>query len=102
VAVPACVIEKLGVGKSLSRSSALTRGYRWPIFGIILLTIVGSAVVSYLVTRILGMIGGAIAVILFGAEADLNYKFGHGLGIDDVLVTRHPGMPAFVDVLAAS
>jgi len=66
VAVPACVIEKLGVGKSLSRSSALTRGYRWPIFGIILLTIVGSAVVSYLVTRILGMIGGAIAVILFG------------------------------------
>jgi len=34
VGVPACVVEGLGATESLSRSSALTKGYRWPILGI--------------------------------------------------------------------
>jgi hypothetical protein len=33
VALPACVVERLGPIESMQRSSALTRGYRWPIFG---------------------------------------------------------------------
>ncbi len=31
--LPACVVERLDAVKSMKRSSALTRGYRWPIFG---------------------------------------------------------------------
>ncbi len=37
VAVPATVVERSGVVDSLSRSAKLTEGYRWPVFGIILL-----------------------------------------------------------------
>ncbi len=40
VAVPVCVIEKLGVTSSLGRSRALTKGYRWPIFGLVLLIVI--------------------------------------------------------------
>lgn len=36
VAVPAAVVEHLGVGDSLNRSAALTRGCRWRVFGVIL------------------------------------------------------------------
>lgn len=34
VAVPACVVEKPGVMGSLNRSFSLTKGSRWPIFGV--------------------------------------------------------------------
>lgn len=34
VAVPAAVVERTGVGASLRRSEALTRGNRWTIFGV--------------------------------------------------------------------
>ena len=37
VAVPSCVIEKMGVMASLNRSALLTRGYRWQIFGLLAL-----------------------------------------------------------------
>jgi uncharacterized membrane protein len=37
VAAPACVVEHAGVLPSLSRSRALTKGYRWRIFGLYLL-----------------------------------------------------------------
>lgn len=33
VTIPACVVERLGATESMSRSSDLTAGYRWPIFG---------------------------------------------------------------------
>jgi len=33
VALPACVVERLGPIESVERSSFLSRGYRWPIFG---------------------------------------------------------------------
>jgi hypothetical protein len=37
VAIPVAVIEKPGISGSLQRSVELTSGYRWPIFGIVLL-----------------------------------------------------------------
>ena len=46
VAIPACVVEEWGVTQSLTRSAELTKGYRWPIFGLILLVIVGAAIVG--------------------------------------------------------
>ena len=53
VAVPACVSEKLAVGASLSRSAALTKGYRWQVFGIVLLLGVLSLVAAFI-------LGGAV------------------------------------------
>lgn len=55
VAIPACVIEKLGVTASMSRSVALTKGYRWQIFGLFLLVVVISALGAFVFT----LIGGA-------------------------------------------
>jgi uncharacterized membrane protein len=37
VAAPACVVERLGPVESLGRSRALTKGYRWQVFGVIAL-----------------------------------------------------------------
>jgi hypothetical protein len=45
VALPACVVERLGPAASLSRSAGLTKGSRWKIFGlVILIWIVGSII----------------------------------------------------------
>ncbi|GLH75780.1 hypothetical protein SSBR45G_06880 [Bradyrhizobium sp. SSBR45G] len=54
VAVPACVIEKAAVFDSINRSSDLTKGYRWQIFGLILLV----SVVSLIVLILFGWFGG--------------------------------------------
>jgi hypothetical protein len=37
VALPACVVERAGVFASMSRSSFLTKGYRWQVLGMFLL-----------------------------------------------------------------
>jgi hypothetical protein len=74
VAVPVCVIERPGVIASASRSAALTKGYRWSIFGLLLLVWVIAAVVGFVLTRLGGGIVGAllhfawqIVSIAFGA-----------------------------------
>jgi MFS family permease len=51
VAMPACIVERLGPVKSLGRSSILTKGLRWKVFGLWL--------VMFLVTAVGGgMLGG--------------------------------------------
>ncbi len=50
VAVPAAVIEKPGVFGSIDRSMELTKGYRWQIFFIALIIMIGSAVLSTVIT----------------------------------------------------
>ncbi len=47
VAIPAAVIEKPGVIGSLSRSADLTKGYRWQIFGIIVILTVVTLVAAF-------------------------------------------------------
>lgn len=54
VAIPACVIEKTGVSASLSRSVALTKGYRWQIFGLFLLVVVIALVGGLVLAKIGG------------------------------------------------
>lgn len=61
VAIPVCVIEQPGVVASTSRSAALTKGYRWSIFGLFLLVTIVSALVGGVLTR-LG--GGALGALL--------------------------------------
>ena len=41
VALPACVVERLGPWSSLRRSRELTKGHRWKLFGLALLLIIG-------------------------------------------------------------
>jgi hypothetical protein len=54
VAVPVCVIEQAGVFDSLNRSGVLTRGYRWQIFGLLLLV----TIIAFIVGIVLVLIGG--------------------------------------------
>jgi uncharacterized membrane protein len=63
VALPACVVERLGPFQSMSRSSALTKGHRWKIFGIYLLLMIINAVVGSVVPRVLIVAGVPIAVL---------------------------------------
>lgn len=63
VALPACVVERLGPFQSMSRSSALTKGHRWKLLGIFLIIAVVNGVVGGVLPRILVGLGLAIAVI---------------------------------------
>jgi len=47
VTVPACVVEHLGVTASLSRSSELTKGYRWKVFGLLVCIFVIAFALSF-------------------------------------------------------
>jgi hypothetical protein len=60
VSLPACVVERLGPFKSMSRSAALTKGHRWQIFGIFLLLLI----VLMIVGAIVGFIGGIVGAIV--------------------------------------
>jgi hypothetical protein len=73
VAIPVCVVERLGPSASMSRSSFLTRGNRWRIFGIFALIIVASVVFGALFGALAAYVGGlvlvAVAVFLIQALA---------------------------------
>ena len=49
VAVPAKVVEKLGVLQAMQRSRDLTRGHRWPIFGLFVLYAIANWILSVLI-----------------------------------------------------
>ena len=58
VAVPACVVEELGPVTSLKRSVALSKGFRWKVFGLFLLWITGAFFVSIGLNFIWGLVQG--------------------------------------------
>jgi hypothetical protein len=59
VAAPAVVVEKRGIFESFQRSRDLTRGYRWNVFGLL--------VIYVLMSWILGVAIGAISLATGGA-----------------------------------
>lgn len=67
VALPVCVVERLGVFASLSRSRNLTRGFRWPIFGLFAVYFIayfaGSAVLGGVAGAAM-LAGGSSAVVI--------------------------------------
>jgi hypothetical protein len=70
VAIPVCLVEGLGSGASLTRSSELTKGHRWQIFGIIILLGIISAVVGGLIGFVLstaGLVVAALAKVIWTA-----------------------------------
>jgi hypothetical protein len=75
VATPVCVVETLGPIKSMRRSSQLTKGHRWKIFGLILLVaVLGSVIIGginlsleAMAGPILSLIGGVLLNGVWGA-----------------------------------
>jgi hypothetical protein len=64
VATPACVVERLGPLSSMGRSSELTKGHRWKIFGMLVLLFVAALIVSLVIGALLGLTGSSILVTL--------------------------------------
>jgi hypothetical protein len=62
VAVPVCVVEKLGPLRSLGRSRALTKGRRVKILGLTLLVLLPTAVVGGLIAVALVSLGSGAAL----------------------------------------
>ena len=76
VTLPACIIERTGLVESLERSAELTDGYRWPLFGLFLLTALPVMVLSALTgglsdgtSPLLGMLGQETATLLYSTFA---------------------------------
>jgi hypothetical protein len=89
VAVPACVIEKLGVTASLNRSAALTKGHRWQIFGLVVLVSVVAAIVQYVLARVGG--DGTLARLLNFAWLIVDTSFAavlHAVTYHDLRVAK--------------
>ncbi len=74
VAAPALVVEKRSIFSSLQRSRDLTRGYRWPIFGLI--------VIYFIVYMIIFSAIGALGVATGGTFVD-----GSGVLAFNLIVT---------------
>ena len=72
VAMPVCIVERLGPVKSLGRSSMLTKGHRWKVFGlwlvIMLVTAVGAGMLGG-IGYATGPIVGGLLKLIWGALA---------------------------------
>ena len=64
VSLPVCICEQRGVTESLNRSSALTRGHRWKVLGIALVTGAISAILGPAIRQLAFKIGGPTAYLL--------------------------------------
>jgi len=60
----ACLAEETGPIASLGRSSHLTKGYRWKILGLVLLTIIVSAGGGAIAEFVMGLTGNASANVI--------------------------------------
>jgi MFS family permease len=64
VATPACVVAQKGPLASMGRSSNLTKGHRWKIFGMILLLFVVGALIGGIVGGLLGLTRSFVLVTI--------------------------------------
>jgi len=60
----ACLVERTGPIASLGRSTRLTKGCRWKIFGVVLLTIIVSAGSGAIVRFVMDLTGIAFADVI--------------------------------------
>ncbi|SLN24976.1 hypothetical protein ROA7450_01026 [Roseovarius albus] len=80
VLVPAVVIDRAGFG-ALGRSTSLTKEYRWPVLGSLILIGICSWALSFALTFVLGLVGigfggaavGAVSIVLFAAITGVSY-----------------------------
>ena len=64
VAMPACVVERLGPIKSTGRSAQLTKGYRWRVFGLLFVIIVVGAIIQGLLAGLVSAMAGRVVAQL--------------------------------------
>jgi hypothetical protein len=67
VALPACIVERLGPGASLRRSLQLTKGHRWKVFGLmfpLLIPVFGSSFVGSSLSAATNTFIGVVAELL--------------------------------------
>jgi len=80
VIAPAIVIERAGFG-GMSRSRALTKEYRWPIVGALILALICAILINIVAVFIVGVIAAAgsigmiIGVLLFTAISTIGAGF---------------------------
>jgi hypothetical protein len=70
VATPVCVVERLGVFRSMGRSAELTKGYCWRILGLLLVILISAAIVGSIVSAVASAILGASGVSALSATLD--------------------------------
>lgn len=63
MSVPVLIQERLGVFGSMSRSRALTKGSRWPLFGLFLILIILAMIIQWGMLLLLVFFGGLIAEV---------------------------------------
>jgi hypothetical protein len=64
VATPACVVESLGPRRSMKRSSQLTKGYRWRIFGMMLAMWIPAMMVGGTISGLTLALGATLGLVL--------------------------------------
>jgi hypothetical protein len=64
VATPVCVVERLGPIKSLGRSAQLTKGHRWKIFGLWLVTIIAGGILQSVLVALSRFVGGSVVALV--------------------------------------
>jgi len=64
VALPVCVVERVGPFRSLTRSIDLTEGHRWRVFGLYLVVIVVGVGGAFLIQRVLLALVGANGAVV--------------------------------------
>lgn len=81
VTIPALVIERVGFG-ALSRSAQLTKEYRWPVIGTLIIMWIAAGILNYipvsLATWMFSSLGG-LATVITVVVASLLYTVTYGL-----------------------
>jgi hypothetical protein len=64
VAMPACVVERLGPIKSTGRSAQLTKGNRWKVFGLWFVILIVGAIVQSLLAGLVAVVAGPVVSLI--------------------------------------
>jgi hypothetical protein len=64
VSIPVCVVEQLGPFESMGRSAQLTKGHRWKIFGLWIVTIIAGGILQSVLVGLARVIGGSVAALV--------------------------------------
>jgi hypothetical protein len=92
VAVPVCVVERLGPVQSLRRSAELTKGNRWRLFGMFLLLAVLVSAIRFALSGMLVAVGGRMVAgvgdIAFDAVATSLELIVFAVAYHDLRVAR--------------
>ena len=78
VSVPALLAERLTISDSLKRSTALTKGYRWQVFGLLALIVLGLLAAVF--------VAGVVIALIFPAAVDAEF------GLVDIVIWLWTGL----------